>query len=108
MANNDSYYHELLASPVIVNTRSTSYIGILQYDGNDVLKLRPSIVHEPRMIRSGNLDMKSLPFYRLESEKPTIINTLDVQTVQPTTRKHIEDLIKFSRRQNGKTNNNTK
>ena len=102
MANNDSYYHELHNQPVIVNTRSTSYVGVLQYDGNDVLKLRPSIVHEPRMSLDRNKEVKSRPYYRLEVNKPTIINTLDVQTVQPTTTQHIDDLIKFSKRQDGK------
>jgi hypothetical protein len=102
MTNHDSYYHELHNEPVIVCSRGLNFIGILEYDGHDVLKLRPCIVHEPVLRHSGNFEMKSLPYYRLETKRPSIINTMDVTGVQPTTQSHIDDLIKFSKEQNEK------
>jgi hypothetical protein len=94
MTNNDSYYHELNGSYVIVNTRSMTFVGRLEADNFDTLRLRPSIVHEPRIhMKEG--EMKNVPHYRLETNKPTIINTIEVQTVQPTTEDHVREIADY-------------
>ena len=94
MTNNNSYYHSLNGLYVAVNTRSSTFIGRLETDTHDTLILRPSVIHEPRMqLKDGAL--QNTPHYRLETEKPTIINTIEVQTVQPTTEQHVREIINY-------------
>jgi hypothetical protein len=94
MTNNSSYYHALNGQFVIVNTRASTFLGKLETDTFDTLVLRPSVVHEPSLhMNSG--DMKNVPHYRLETERPTIINTMEVQTVQPTTEEHVRHIVNY-------------
>ena len=94
MTNNNSYYHGLNGSYVVVNTRSSTFVGRLESDTHDTLILRPSVIHEPKIhMRDG--EMKNIPHYRLEERLPTIVNTIEVQSVQPTTEAHIHEIVSY-------------
>jgi hypothetical protein len=94
MTNNNSYYHDLNGAYVIVNTRSSSFVGMLEADTHETLRLRPSIVHEPNFkFKDGN--MQTVPHYRLEQKLPTVVNTMDVSSVQPTTETHVHEIVNY-------------
>ena len=84
MANNNSIYHSLNGNYVIVGTQLGNYWGRLEQDSHDTLGLRPSIVNEPSF-RITDDGTKSTPRFRIENDLPTLVNTIAVQTIQPTT-----------------------
>ena len=91
-----SYYHVLNGEFVIVSTRTTSFIGRLDQDTHETLLLRPSLVSEARLsLKNGTPE--SVPNYRLEERLPSIVNTLDVQAVQPTTKKYFFDVLNYNK-----------
>jgi hypothetical protein len=90
-----SYYHELQGQYVIVLTKSTSFLGLLEKDSLDTITLRPSLINEP-LFAIANGEIKTTNGYRLETQRPLIINTMDVQAVEPTTKEHLEDMINVS------------
>jgi hypothetical protein len=96
MTNHGSYYHAFQGDYVIVTTRTNSFLGVLEEDNHELLKLRPSLVNEPRIVSQG-FDFRFLPTYRFESHKPTIINTMEVQAVQRTTKQHAKHILQSSR-----------
>jgi hypothetical protein len=92
----NSYYHLFQGRYVIVSTRTTTFLGRLEDDNFDTLTLRPSIVHEPRLqLKEGKVE--NTPHYRLETELPTIVNSMEVVGVQPTTEEHVRRVVDFDK-----------
>jgi hypothetical protein len=91
MTNNNSIYHALNGNYVIVGTQVGNYWGRLEQDTHDTLSLRPSIVNEPSF-RITDDGTKSTPRFRIEDDLPTLVNTIVVQTIQPTTEKYFRSI----------------
>jgi hypothetical protein len=94
MTNNHSIYHDLNGQHVIVNSRVGTFLGVLEKDTHESIHLRPCVVHEPRLyLRDGR--MESAPHYRLERQRPSILATMDISGVQPTTEAHIREIVDY-------------
>ena len=92
MANNESIYHKLNGNYVVVATQGGNYWGRMENDNHNTITLRPSIVNEP-LFRVSDDGTKTHPRLRIESELPTLVNTIAVQSVQPTTEAYFGQVV---------------
>ena len=91
MTNNKSIYNALNGNYVVVATPSGNYWGRMEQDNHDTLTLRPSIVNEP-LFRVTDDGTKTTPRLRVEDRLPTLINTITVQSIQPTTEEYFKSV----------------
>lgn len=92
MTNNKSIYNALNGNYVVVATSSGNYWGRMEQDNHDTLTLRPSIINEP-LFRVSDEGAKTTPRLRVEDKLPTLVNTLVVQSVQPTTEEYFRSVV---------------
>ena len=97
MANNQSIYHDLNGNYVVVATQGGNYWGRMEQDDHNTLTLRPSIVNEPSF-RFTDDGTKTFPRLRIESEPPTLVNTIAIQSVQPTTETYFRQVVEGERK----------
>lgn len=75
-----------------------SFLGRLESDTFDTLVLRPSLVNEAGLHFDDRGELKFTTRYRLETERPTVIDTRAVQTVEPTTEERADYLVRVTNR----------
>jgi len=93
MAEKYSNYHEHQGEWVIVNTRSSSFMGKLESDSFDTLVLKPSVIGIPKMNITPSGDIKSYNHYLLEKDRTTIIKTDEVQAEEPSSQERADYLL---------------
>ena len=95
MADKHSWYHEHQGKYVSVNAQGISYLGLLESDSLDTLVLRPCLVNDSKIsFKDG--EIKFTPRYRLERERPAIIDTAKVIGVEPSTEERANYLVQVT------------